>query len=83
MKPTHQSIDSQQDVIAWQVSIYSAIPIWVSRIFLRVGSTGIWQGTGTHGEPVVAQDGDWIIRSEDRAFVLTDSEFKNVFRAIP
>lgn len=79
MQPTHQLRDgAKDDIIAWQYDAAAPIPVWVARNFHHISSAGL-----THRSGHVVKPGEWICRSGDVAFVLTDEEFHKCFRPIP
>jgi len=82
VKPTHHAtIGNKQDVTAWQFSHTAPTPVWVARIFHRVGGTG-WTAVGPQGL-VEAKEGDWVVAPDvGTCFVLTNEEFKECFKPL-
>ena len=81
MIPTHQLRSSDHtDVTAWRFLRDADVPGWVFRNFHDLGGS---RHELTHRSGAKVQLGDWIVRGEQTAFVLTDEEFNSVFMELP
>jgi len=81
MTPTHQLRSSDHsDVVAWRFLPNADMPVWVFRNFHDLGGS---RHQLTHRSGYRVQVGEWIVRSEQIAFVLTDEEFNSVFMELP
>jgi len=88
MKRTHQLINREETVTAWQFDHAAPIPVWVARKFHRIGEEfGIslsegWQAIAPNGEIVEAKPTDWAMVIGNSIIVLNDSEFQMLFKPI-
>jgi len=83
MKPTHQlRTGSQDDVVAWQFTPLSYVPVWVARNFHDLDGS---RSQLTHNSGEKVNCGDWIVRDPEKsaAMVLTNEEFDLCFVALP
>lgn len=81
-KPTHQGINSPNiDVIAHQFERMGPLPAWC-RNFARK-DINHWMMIARDGKTkVIAKEGDWAVMDENSMVVLTDEEFRRLFRSI-
>lgn len=82
MKTTHHAIiGDHSEVTAWQFAYDKPIPIWIARKFHLTGGKN-WQAISEGGEIIDANPTDWAVIIESNIIVLTNKEFKHLFRPI-
>lgn len=81
LKPTHQMINyPHKDVTAWQFDLYDDMPSWCGN-FGQVGKT--WQIVAKDKTTrVIAHPGDWAVTDGNSMVVLTDEEFRSIYRSL-
>ena len=86
-KPTHQSLESGLDVVAWKMDPSQTPPPWVKGTFRHQNGQWIYRHPSTKREVVLfGVTGDWIVTSVDetscKAYILHDQEFHSIFREL-
>lgn len=86
LTPTHQALfGKNEDATCWQFDPNSPIPIWVHKKFHRIGPPGEWQALIViNGQEILvtAKTGDWAVTDGMTYVIISNDEFKNLFRPI-
>lgn len=86
LTPTHQALfGKQEDATCWQFHPDTPRPVWVHKKFHRIGPPGEWQAlVVVNGKEILvtAHTGDWAVTDGKTYLIISDDEFKKLFRPI-